>query len=179
MRGRLIAIGFCVASLFALAVGTIVPACYSPPQPACGFVCGPGGACPENYTCAPTLDNRCHLDSLPMTSCEIVDAGVGVEGVPGDAPPDAPPDVFEPIDAMPDGMVDGPVVDGPVVDGPVVDGPLPDAAVDSAVTPDAMVDAAVTPDAMVDAAVTPDAMVDAAVMVDASQDAPDDAIVPD
>jgi len=27
-------------------------------QPPCTFACGPGGACPENYTCA--SDGLCH-----------------------------------------------------------------------------------------------------------------------
>jgi hypothetical protein len=35
-------------------------ACYSPYEPDCGFVCGSGGACPEDYTCA--ADRVCHLD---------------------------------------------------------------------------------------------------------------------
>lgn len=33
-------------------------ACYSPPEPDCGFACGPSGACPPDYTCAP--DRVCH-----------------------------------------------------------------------------------------------------------------------
>jgi len=47
-------------------------ACYEPPQPACGFYCGAGGTCPEDYTC--TADNRCRLIGASDT-CEP-DAGV-------------------------------------------------------------------------------------------------------
>jgi hypothetical protein len=38
-------------------------ACYSPYEPECGFVCGDGGACPPDYTCA--SDNICHLNGSP------------------------------------------------------------------------------------------------------------------
>ena len=59
--------------------------CYSVPQPDCGFFCGSGGACPDNYTCQ-TADNRCHLDGSKPQTCSTHDAG------PIDSP-DAPPDV--------------------------------------------------------------------------------------
>ena len=36
----------------------VLAGCYSPPEPDCGFVCGPGGACPADYTCA--SDHQCH-----------------------------------------------------------------------------------------------------------------------
>ena len=42
--------------------------CYSPPEPACGFFCGPSGACPADYTCF--SDQRCHLNSAPVTPCD-------------------------------------------------------------------------------------------------------------
>jgi hypothetical protein len=43
-------------------------ACYSPYEPVCGFVCGTGGACPADYTCA--SDNVCHLNGSPAsTTC--------------------------------------------------------------------------------------------------------------
>jgi hypothetical protein len=35
-------------------------ACYSPYEPDCGFVCGTGGVCPDDYTCN-SADNVCHL----------------------------------------------------------------------------------------------------------------------
>jgi len=158
MRARLIAIGLCMASLVALAVGAIVPACYSPPQPACGFVCGAGGACPADYTCAPLLDNRCHLNGMPMTSCDMIDAGMGLE-------------VIHPEFVQ---FPDAPVIDAPVIDGGV--DAMADGAIDAAPTSDAMVDAAPMIDAMVDAAPMVDAMDDAAVMVDS---APVDAVAAD
>ncbi|HEY1555609.1 MAG TPA: hypothetical protein VGF94_12315 [Kofleriaceae bacterium] len=40
-----------------------VLACYTPPEPNCGFVCGSGGACPDDYTCA--SDNVCHRNGSP------------------------------------------------------------------------------------------------------------------
>jgi len=61
-------------------------ACYEPPQPDCGFYCGAGGSCPENYTC--TSDNRCRRNGA-TDLCEP-DAGVvGRDSRPADAPPDA------------------------------------------------------------------------------------------
>jgi hypothetical protein len=77
MPGRLI--GF-LATLGAAA------GCYSPPEPACGFVCGPGGACPADYTCA--SDHHCHHDGAPASlTC-------------GTPPADAAPDV-SPVDSAP------------------------------------------------------------------------------
>lgn len=58
-------------------------ACYEPPQPDCGFYCGPDRACPENYTC--TSDYRCRRNGA-ADMCEP-DAGVvGFDSSPGDAP---------------------------------------------------------------------------------------------
>jgi hypothetical protein len=46
---------------------SVVAGCYSPPRPACGFACGPGGACPAGYTCA---DGICGTGDLPVgVSC--------------------------------------------------------------------------------------------------------------
>lgn len=58
MLGRL-------ACLAVLSVIAPLSACYSPPEPACGFVCGSGGACPDDYTCA--SDNICHRNGTPAT----------------------------------------------------------------------------------------------------------------
>jgi len=63
---------------------TQAPACYSPAQPDCGFVCGTGGACPDGYTCA--SDGICHRDGTPASLVCAVDAR-----------PDSP----QPIDAPP------------------------------------------------------------------------------
>ena len=161
MRARLIAIGLGLASLVALVVGAIVPACYSPPQPVCGFVCSNTGACPADYTCAPTLDNRCHLNGMPITSCDMVDAGVGLEVIN--------PEFVE--------FPDAPMIDAPVIDVPIIDG-MVDGMVDG--MSDGAVDAAPMVDAMIDAAPMVDAMDDAAPMVDAMGDsAPDDAVAAD
>jgi len=40
-------------------------ACYSPPEPDCGFTCGPSNACPADYTCA--SDHICHRDGFDGT----------------------------------------------------------------------------------------------------------------
>jgi hypothetical protein len=43
-------------------------ACYQPPHPNCGFVCGADFACPEDYTCA--ADGICHWNQAPTgTTC--------------------------------------------------------------------------------------------------------------
>jgi hypothetical protein len=64
-----------------LAVSTslALAACYSPPQPACGFACGPSGACPAGYYCA--RDGRCHLDGTPESPPCAWDAAIP-EGLP-------------------------------------------------------------------------------------------------
>jgi hypothetical protein len=57
--------------------------CYSPPEPDCGFICGPGGACPADYTCA--ADHHCHHDGTAASlSCGAppVDAGPDVPSGP-------------------------------------------------------------------------------------------------
>ncbi len=47
-------------------------ACYSTPQPDCGFVCGPSGECPADYQCG--ADKRCHLNGTPSSLVCAVDA---------------------------------------------------------------------------------------------------------
>ena len=60
--------------------------CYRAPKPACGFFCGPDGACPADYMCA--HDGRCHLNTAPASLvCEGPDAAATI-----DAPFDVPPD---------------------------------------------------------------------------------------
>jgi hypothetical protein len=77
MPGRLI--GF-LASLGAAA------GCYSPPEPDCGFVCGPGGACPADYTCA--SDHHCHRnDAAASLVCGTPPADAAPDVPPADVPP--------------------------------------------------------------------------------------------
>jgi hypothetical protein len=83
----------------------LLGACYKTPKPDCGFVCGPGGACPSDYTCA-SVDNRCHrvgaaadLMCPAPVDASIIDAVIDAPKVDGaiDAPLDAAIDA--PIDA--------------------------------------------------------------------------------
>ncbi len=60
----------------------VLASCYRPPQPACGFVCGANGACPEDYACAE--DNRCHLAGVGSLCESAVDAGPDSPFVPSD-----------------------------------------------------------------------------------------------
>jgi hypothetical protein len=79
MSVRLARVGISVALLVA-AGGAMASACYDVPTPDCGFVCGPGDACPDGYTCA--NDHRCHRNGTPASlMC---------------SPPDAAPDVAVP-----------------------------------------------------------------------------------
>lgn len=62
----------------------MISACYSPREPDCGFFCGPGGACPDDYFCA--NDGRCHREGTPDTLICPPDAAVAADS--GDlAPP--------------------------------------------------------------------------------------------
>jgi len=89
-----VSLGVAIAVLVGL-TGAIVVACYSVPMPDCGFVCGPGDACPDGYTCAD--DHRCHRIGAPADLvCTTVDAPS-----PVDAAPDA-------TDAATDAAADGP-----------------------------------------------------------------------
>ena len=96
-------LGIALTLLVALS-GAIVAACYEVPRPACGFVCGPDGACPDGYTCA--SDDVCHLAGAPDSLvCPHPDAAL-----PADARPDAAPDVAP--DMAPDMAIASP--DAPV-----------------------------------------------------------------
>jgi hypothetical protein len=65
MRRILGALSVCAGLAFAVAVGI---SCFATPEPNCGFVCGSGGACPDDYACA--SDSICHrLGSPPSTVC--------------------------------------------------------------------------------------------------------------
>ncbi len=85
-----------VRLLFACVLAAAAGACYETPKPACQFLCGEGGACPEGYECDPA-DTRCHrvesggglaecTDELPV----IPDASIDAELVDA-GPPDAMP----------------------------------------------------------------------------------------
>ncbi|MCX5744325.1 MAG: hypothetical protein NT062_17685 [Proteobacteria bacterium] len=120
-------------------VAGVMTGCYNPPKPACGFFCGPGGACPASYTCN-AIDQRCHANGSPSDLvCSTLDAPLA--------------DVLPVVDGKVDGMIDG------MIDA------MPDASADAmpdARPLDAMPDA--MPDAMVDARpldATPDASADA------------------
>ena len=77
-------------ALFAALVGTIALSCYAIPTPDCGFICGPGGECPDGYTCAD--DHRCHRNGAPDDLvCSTIDAPLPVDAAP-DAAPDGAPD---------------------------------------------------------------------------------------
>jgi hypothetical protein len=68
-----------------LACVVLAGGCYSLPQPACGFICGDGGACPDGYTCN-ALDNRCHLGGAAGACAGLPDGSVshGIQLIPPD-----------------------------------------------------------------------------------------------
>ncbi len=71
LLGRLVVVASCVAAA----------ACYSPPEPDCGFACGPNNACPADYTCA--ADRHCHRNGTPAgLVCAAPDAGVDGPAAP-------------------------------------------------------------------------------------------------
>ena len=96
VSGRRWSLGAAIALSLALG-GAIAAACYAVPQPECGFLCGPGGACPDGYACA--NDHACHrTGSPPELVCHTPDAAPGDDAAVDarldaaiDAP-DAPPD---------------------------------------------------------------------------------------
>lgn len=55
MRGRR---PFALLLLLLAGLGAVAASCFAPLEPACTFVCGPNGACPEKYVCQ--SDNLCH-----------------------------------------------------------------------------------------------------------------------
>jgi hypothetical protein len=80
MGRRFVAAGLCLGVIIALGIGI---ACYDPPRPACGFICGNGGACPDDYHCA--TDNRCHLNGTPATLTCGIDAAIDGPAIETDA----------------------------------------------------------------------------------------------
>jgi hypothetical protein len=88
VSGRLLSLG--IALVLLVALGAAIAACYEVPRPDCGFVCGPGGACPDGYACA--SDHTCHRVGTPDSLvCAQPDAAV--PDARPDAPDDAPPDM--------------------------------------------------------------------------------------
>lgn len=51
-------------------------ACYSPPEPDCGFTCGPSNTCPTDYACA--SDHICHRNGFSGT-CPARSADAGTD----------------------------------------------------------------------------------------------------
>jgi hypothetical protein len=107
VSGRLRSLGVALGAALALGgalAGAIIPACYEIPRPACGFLCGPGGACPDEYRCA--ADMYCHRnDTAPDLVCTRPDAALPVDATGDDVPADAP-------DAAPDAPIDA-AIDAP------------------------------------------------------------------
>ena len=107
MSGRLRSLGVALGAALTLA-GAIITACYEIPRPACGFLCGPGGACPDGYRCA--ADMYCHRnDTQADLVCTRPDAALPADATGADvaAGEDATPDAGE--DAAPDASIDAPI----------------------------------------------------------------------
>jgi hypothetical protein len=130
MLRRLLCLGL-VAGVVALVLGGIgTPACYQPPEPNCGFVCGDNNACPPDFHCV-SSDDRCHRNGSPaslMCGPTLHDAPPLADGHPDgapDAPRDAPHDaqLDAPHDAARDAPADARMIDAPV-DARPVDAPL-------------------------------------------------------
>nr|HEX4314857.1 hypothetical protein [Kofleriaceae bacterium] len=119
--------------------------CYSTFEPACGFLCGTGGACPDDYTCA--TDSVCHRNGSPADLVCYADAAAGGEPRPidgsggsGSAGSDAGPIDAKPIDAkeidakpidakaIDAKAIDATPIDAPPIDAPPIDAPPIDAA---------------------------------------------------
>ena len=113
MVRRVACASLCLVALIGLVVGI---SCYTTFEPACGFLCGPGSACPTDYTCS-AADNVCHRNGAPDDLVCRYDAAVN--DAPIDAKPDAPVDAKPdaPIDARPDAPIDAPP-DAPI-DAPI------------------------------------------------------------
>ena len=101
LRRYLVVLGLALAVVAGVSAA---PSCYNPKLPQCGFICGPGGACPEDYACA--SDNRCHLNGSPsdLVCGPPLDAPIARPDAAIDAPIDAPidADIDAPIDSPPD-----------------------------------------------------------------------------
>ncbi len=89
--------------LLVLCLCVVAAACYDTPKPACVFVCGTGGACPDGYQCGGD-DNRCHR----------VEPGGGLATCSDDLPADAARFDASLIDAS---LIDASLIDGAPIDG--------------------------------------------------------------
>jgi len=90
--------------LLSLLAAVAVAGCYDTPKPACIFLCGEGGACPEDYACSAD-DGRCHLQ---LSGGELAECPDTVPGHPDAAP------------AAPDAMIDATLCAAPL--SPTTDG---------------------------------------------------------
>jgi hypothetical protein len=91
----------------------VVAGCYSPPEPLCGFGCGPDSACPADYTCA--ADRHCHRNDAPASLvCGTLPVDAAV-----DVPPSAHVLATEPSDGMTGVAVD--VIPTAVLDQLIID----------------------------------------------------------
>lgn len=71
---------------------SLTAACYSPPEPDCGFFCGTGSACPSDYHCG--RDGVCHRDGTPETLACAPDAAVDAPNHEFDAADNQAPQVL-------------------------------------------------------------------------------------
>ena len=95
-----------------MTIGATLTACYDVPRPACGFVCGPDGACPDGYRCA--ADRSCHRDGAPADLvCVTPDALLPIDAAV-DTRQDASRDAAA-ADASVDALPDAAGVDAPAV----------------------------------------------------------------
>jgi hypothetical protein len=66
-------VGAMLVSLAVACAFALGGSCYSVPEPDCGFVCGAGGACPEDYLCG--SGSICRRIGAPMSTVCKLDAG--------------------------------------------------------------------------------------------------------
>jgi hypothetical protein len=104
VSGRLRSLGVALGAALTLA-GAIITACYEIPRPACGFLCGPGDACPDGYSCAG--DMYCHRnDTPPDLTCTRPDAPLPADATGADARATADAAIDAGEDAAPDALID-------------------------------------------------------------------------
>ena len=87
--GRIAGALLCVGMLALALIGiSNISSCYSPPNPACGFLCtvDNGFACPEEYTCQKS-SGVCLANSAAATMRCFADAAPLAEGIDADPTP--------------------------------------------------------------------------------------------